>query len=389
MRSRFLSLVLLGFAGFLTLHGAARADEKAPSRLRVYVGTYTQGTGSEGIYLLELDLASGALTSKGAVASLVNPSFLAIAPNRRFLYAVNEVGNFGGKKTGAVTAFAIDPATGKLTQLNQQSSVGDGPCHITVDREGRNVLIANYGGGSVAVLPIGEDGKLKEASSFIQHTGHSVNKQRQAAPHAHSINLGPAGRFAFAADLGLDKVLVYRFDAAEGKLTPNDPPAASVAPGAGPRHFAFHPSGKYAYVINEMHSTVTGFAYDADRGVLREIQTISTLPEGFKGNTSTAEVQVHPSGKFLYGSNRGHDSLAIFRLDPATGRLTAAGHQTGIRVPRNFGIDPTGRYLLAAHQAGNKVQAFRINPESGALTAVGEPVALPAPVCVKMVPVEE
>ncbi len=375
--------LLLALTTFL-LPGGVRAEDAKPDKLRVYVGTYTQGTKSQGIYLLELDLADGALTSKGVAGAAVNPSFLALSPNRRFLYAVGEVNDVNGKKGGGVSAFAVDSASGKLTLLNQQSSVGAGPCHITVDAGGKNALVANYGGGSVAVLPIGADGKLAEASCFVQHEGRSVDKGRQEGPHAHSINLDKANRFAFVADLGLDKVLVYRFDAAKGTLTPNDPPAAKVAPGAGPRHFAFHPSGKYAYVVNEMNSTVTAFAYDAGHGTLKEIQTISTLPEGFKGDTSTAEVQAHPSGKFLYASNRGHDSLAIFVIDPQTGRLTAVGHQEGIKVPRNFGIDPTGRYVLAAHQAGNKVQAFRVDSATGKLTAAGDGVAVPAPVCVKM-----
>lgn len=385
MNLRCCRLVVWSVSLLLALAGGSINAQDAARTARVYVGTYTQGTKSQGIYLLELDLQKGLLTSKGLAGESVNPSFLTVHPNHRFLYAVNEVGNFGGKPAGAVSAFAIHPETGRLTFLNQVSSRGGAPCHLILDRDGKNALLANYSGGSVASLPVGVDGRLAEASSFHQHVGKSVNKQRQQAPHAHSINLDAANRFAFAADLGLDQILVYRFDSARGTLTPHDPPAAAVAPGAGPRHFAFHPNQRYAYVINEIHSTVTAFRYDGGQGVLKEIQTISTLPDGFKGNTSTAEVQVHPSGKFLYGSNRGHDSLAIFRIDPETGRLTATGHQTGIRVPRNFGIDPTGQYLLAAHQAGNKVQVFRIDSETGGLSAVGEPVEVHAPVCVKMI----
>ena len=366
--------------------GVMRAEGADPRTLRVYVGTYTQGTKSQGIYLFDLDLASGALTPKGLAVESINPSFLAIAPDGRHVYAVNEVGTFAGERAGAVSAFAVEAATGKLRLINQESARGTGPCHLVVDREGKNVLLANYGGGSVTVLPVGEGGRLMPASAFVQHEGKSVNPRRQEAPHAHSINLDAANRFAVAADLGLDKLLVYRFDAAKGSLAPNDPPAAPVAPGAGPRHFAFHPAGKYGYVINELHNTVTAFAYDGAKGTFQEIQTISTLPDGFKGASSTAEVQVHPSGKFLYGSNRGHDSLAVFAIDPATGRLTAAGHQTDIKTPRNFGLDPTGKYLVAAHQAGNRVQVFRIDPTSGGLAAAGEPAEVPAPVCVKMTP---
>jgi len=282
--------------------GASRAPE--PDKLRVYIGTYTSG-GSKGIYLSELDLASGALSPPALVGETPNPSFVSIHPSGRYLFAVNEVGNFQGQKSGSVTAFSIDPKSGGLTQLNQQSSRGDGPCFITVDRTGRNVLVANYGSGSIAALPVGADGRLAEATAAIQHQGSSVDKGRQEGPHAHSINLDKGNRFAFAADLGLDKVLVYKFSPAKGTLTPNDPPSASVAPGSGPRHFAFHPNGQYAYVINEMLSTVTAFSYDSKAGTLTSLQTVSTLPEGFKGNSSTAEVQVHPSGKFLYGSNPG------------------------------------------------------------------------------------
>lgn len=358
----------------------------ASESMRVYVGTYTQD-GSRGIYLFTLDLATGKLSPGGVVGEVANPSFLAIHPNRRFLYAVNEVGRFAGKRSGAVSAFSLEPATGKLTLLNQQSSEGTGPCYVTIDRSGKNALVANYGGGSVAVLPISGDGRLKPATAAIQHTGSSVDRGRQDAPHAHSINVDPDNRFAIAADLGLDKLFVYRFDAAKGTLVPNDPPATKVAPGAGPRHFAFHPSGRFGYVINEMGSSVTALAYDAERGVLRELQTIGTLPAGFTGANTTAEVQVHPSGKFLYGSNRGHDSIAIFTIDPTTGRLKAAGHQpTQGKMPRNFGIDPAGHYLLAANQDSGSIVVFRIDAETGRLDPTGNLVNVPKPVCVKLLP---
>ena len=365
----------------------ARAEE-APARsgkMRVYVGTYTGGK-SKGIYVVELDPATGALSAPVLAAQTANPSFLAIHPSHRFLYAVGELDNFKGKKGGAVTAFAIDPKTGKLTQLNQQSSRGNGPCHLVVDAKGKNVLVANYGGGSVAALPIDADGKLREASSFIQHKGSSVDRGRQEGPHAHSINLDAANHFAVAADLGLDKVLVYKFDADKGTLTPNAPPSASVPPGSGPRHFAFHPDRRHAYVINEMKSTVTAFDYDADNGVLKPVQTLSTLPEPVKGN-STAEVQVHPSGKFVYGSNRGHNSIAIFTVDAKTGRLTAAGHQaTGGKTPRNFGIDPTGKWLLAANQDSGTITVFRIDARTGKLEPTEHKAEVGMPVCVKFIP---
>jgi 6-phosphogluconolactonase len=367
------------------------ADGPEAKKYRVYVGTYTTGgSTSKGIYQLELDLSSGALTSPKLAGEAVNPSFLAVHPSRRFLYAVGEVSDFQGQKSGAVSAFAVDPASGTLSLLNQQPARGQGPCFVTVDRTGKNALVANYGSGSVACLPIGGDGRLGPASSFIQHEGSGAVPGRQAGPHGHSINLDAANRFAIAADLGLDKLLVYKFDAAQGTLTPNDPPFAKVAPGAGPRHFAFHPDGRHAYVINEITLTVTAFDYDPDRGTLSEIQTISTLPEGVKDkNLSTAEVQVHPSGRFLYGSNRGHHSIAIFAIDPATGRLRAVGHQsTQGRTPRNFGIDPTGTFLIAANQDSGTLVVFKIDPQTGALAPTGHTAEVPKPVCVKFVPIE-
>ncbi len=354
--------------------------------LRVYIGTYT-GRGSKGIYLCHLDLAGGKLQLAGLAAEVAQPSFLAIHPSRPLVYAVGETGDFGGKKAGAVSAFSIDPKTGMLTLLNQQSSQGTGPCHVVVDRSGRRVLVANYSGGSIACLPIGEDGRLGEATAFVQHEGSSVNPERQQGPHAHSINLDAANRFAFVADLGLDKVLVYRFDPSQGKLAANDPPGTSLAPGSGPRHFAFHPGGRFAYVINELKSTVTALAYDARRGTLEPLESLSTLPEGFQGQSTTAEVQVHPSGRFVYGSNRGHDSIAIFAVDATTGTLRPVGHEpTQGKTPRNFGIDPTGRYLLAANQDSDSVVVFRIDRESGKLSPTGSSVTVGSPVCVKFLP---
>jgi 6-phosphogluconolactonase len=370
-------------ATVVALAGEQGEASAKPGQASVYIGTYTQ-RGSKGIYLAHLDLAGGTLRLAGLAGEVVNPSFLAIHPSHKFIYAIGEVGTFAGGKGGAVSTFSIDAATGKLTLLNQKSSRGPGPCHVTVDRLGKNALVANYGGGSVACLPIGEDGRLGDATAFIQHKGSSVNPQRQREPHAHSINLDAANRFAFVADLGLDKVLVYRFDPSAGTLEPNDPPAAVIASGSGPRHFAFHPSGRFAYVINELNSTVTAFAYDAERGTLQTLQTVTTLPEGFDGKSFPAEVQVHPSGKFLYGSNRGHDSIACFAIDAATGRLTPIGHEpTQGKNPRNFGIDPTGAYLLAANQDGDNVVAFRIDPATGKLSPTGQSIRVPMPVCVK------
>jgi 6-phosphogluconolactonase len=363
----------------------ATAEPKM-EQLWVYVGTYTQ-RGSKGIYRFDLDAASGKLSSRTLAAEAKDPSFIAITPDQRFLYAVSEVENLDGRRSGAVSAFAIDRGTGNLTLLNHQPSGGAGPCHLVIDRAGKHVLVANYGGGSVSVLPIESDGRLGKATAFVQHKGSGLNRQRQEGPHAHSINLDAANRFAVVADLGLDKVFVYRFDAAKGTLTPNEPPSVSVAPGAGPRHFAFHPNGKNAYVINELASTVTACHYDGDRGILEPLQTISTLPKDFKGSNTTAEVQVHPSGKFLYGSNRGHNSIAVFAIDPTTGKLSAVGHQSGgIKEPRNFGIDPTGSYLLVGNQNSDSIIVFRIDAETGELRPTGVTAEVPVPVCVKMMP---
>lgn len=381
--------VALLLAGVLGTAGRAAEPSSAPTeanhagQLTVYVGTYTRGD-SEGIYVYRMDLATGRMKRVGLAGGIENPSFLALHPNGRFLYAVSEVSNTDGRRTGAVSAFALDPQTGLPNRLNHQPSEGAGPCHLVVDRDGRAVLVANYGTGNVAVLPIREDGSLGPATDVEQHEGSSVNPRRQAGPHAHSINVDPANRFAVAADLGIDKLLIYRFHAEGGTLTPNDPPFARVKPGAGPRHFDFHPGGQFAYVINELHSTVTAFSYDAQSGRLETLQTVSTLPDDFEGDNTTAEIQVHPSGRFLYGSNRGHDSIAIFAVDPKTGRLSPVGHEpTQGKTPRNFGIDPTGTYLLAANQTTDEIAVFRIDPETGRLAPTGEIVEVPTPVCVK------
>jgi len=356
------------------------------NEIAVYFGTYT-GPKSKGIYLSRLDLASGKFSAATLAAETEQPSFLTLHPNRHFLYAVNETGS-GRRGTGQVTAFAIG-ADGKLNPLNHQPSRGSAPCHLVVDRTGKTLLLANYGGGSVAAFPIGPDGRLGESTAFVQHSGSSTNPQRQKEPHAHSINLDAANRFAVAADLGLDKVLVYRFDAAKGTLSPNEPPSTSVKAGSGPRHFAFHPNGRNAYVINEIASTVTAFQYDPGQGILKEVQTLSTLPKGYTGDTSTAEVQVHPSGKFLYGSNRGHDSIAVFAIE-ANGTLRYIENTpTGGSTPRNFGISPDGKYLLAANQKSDNVVVFRIDPKSGRLASTGNTLEVPSPVCVKFLPLDK
>ncbi|MBT5847385.1 MAG: lactonase family protein [Verrucomicrobiales bacterium] len=361
--------------------------QAAPKEFFVYIGTYTK-TEEQGIHWLKLEMATGKLTAVGKLAGQKNPSFLAIHPNKKFLYAVNEISNYKGEKAGGVSAYSIDPKTGALTFLNQQSSKGGAPCHLVVDATGRNVLVANYTGGSVASLPISRKGRLRKASSFVQHEGSSVLKPRQASPHGHSINVSPGNKFAVAADLGLDKVLVYGFNAKGGKLTPAG--FTKVAPGAGPRHFAFHPNGKFAYVINEITLTVTAFGWDEAKGKLSELQTITTLPVERGKGMSTAEVQVHPSGKFLYGSNRGHNTIAVFRIDGKTGKLKAIQHQSTLgKTPRNFGIDPTGKFLIAANQSSGDVFTFHINQDTGELKPTSHSVKVPMPVCVKFLDLSE
>ena len=381
IRTCSLLLLLLGVC-----LSSSPAAPRASRKVVVYVGTYA-GDKSKGIYAFRFDPATGRLTPLGLAAESQNPSFLAIHPNKRFLYAVNEVDEFDGKKNnGGVSAFAIDAQTGKLRLLNQQSTGGGSPCHLTVDLEGRNLLVANYVGGSVAVLPIQPDGSLREATAFIQHTGSSVNKDRQQGPHAHGVYLDSRNRFAAVADLGLDKVMVYRFDAERGSLAANDPPFGSVKPGAGPRHFAFHPNGRFAYVNNEMASTVTAFAWDGRKGRLKELQTLATLPEGFAGDNSTAELELHPTGRFLYVSNRGHDSIAVFAVDQRDGRLRFVEHQgTQGKTPRSFGIDPSGQFLLAANQGADTIVVFRIDQKTGRLTPAGQRVQVGKPVCVKFI----
>jgi 6-phosphogluconolactonase len=359
----------------------------ASGEVLVYFGTYT-GPKSKGIHVSRLNLATAALSTPQLAAESENPSFLVVHPSQDFLYVANEIGKFEGQATGSVSAYAISKPSGSLKLLNRQPSAGTGPAHVTIDTRGNNVLVANYGGGSVAVLPVAGDGTLRPPSSSMQHTGSSVNPDRQKGPHAHSINVDPSNQFAYAADLGLDKILIYRFDAPKSTLTANDPPYASVEPGSGPRHFAIGSDGRFAYVINELPLTITAFARDPKRGGLSALQTISTLPPGdsVQKGYSTAEIQIHPSGRFLYGSNRGHDSIAVFSIDQKSGRLTFVETvSTQGRTPRNFGIDPSGTYLLAANQNSDSVVVFRIDAKSGRLTPAGSTVSVGAPVCVKFV----
>jgi 6-phosphogluconolactonase len=381
-------LAALAASFLLTLYARGAERPPAKSKYLVYVGTYTQKQ-SKGIYAYRFDAAADRLTSLGLAAESVNPSFLAVDPSRRFLYAVNEISQYQGRSSGGVSAFAIAPGTGKLTFLNEVPSGGAGPCHLAVDKTGRYVLVANYDGGSLAVFPILKDGRLGEASAFVQHSGASVNPQRQEGPHAHSIYLSSDNRFAISADLGLDEVFIYRFDAKKGTLAPNNPAFAIVSSGAGPRHFAFHPSGKFGYVIDELQSTITPFSYNPASGALDVLQPVSTLPQGFKGENAAAEVEVHPSGKFLYASNRGLDSIAVFAINARKGTLTPLGQVPTLgKTPRNFAIDPTGAYLFVANQDSDNIVQFRIDPSAGLLTPSGQVLEVPSPVCVTFMAID-
>jgi 6-phosphogluconolactonase len=349
----------------------------------VYFGTYTGGI-SKGIYVSRLDSATGKLSAPELAAETRNPSFLAVHPTKKFLYAVGEVSDAQGKRAGAVNAYALDAKTGKLTALNQQTSGGSGPCHVSVDATGQCVLVANYGSGSIAALPIRADGSLGEAATTIQHKGSSVNPQRQTRPYAHFIVPSPDNRFVLACDLGLDKVLLYQLAAATAKLTPNDPAFGALPPGSGPRHLAFSPDGKFVHVINEMKLTITTFVYDVKTAAMTELQTVSTLPAEYPATSkdSCAQILVHPSGKFVYGSNRGHDSIAVFIVAAGSGKLTLVQNEsTQGKTPRNFAIDPSGRWLLAENQNSDSIVVFEIDAATGKLKPTGQTLTVGSPVC--------
>ena len=385
--TRLLRAPLLSLAFLISLTVTTTAQS---GKYLLYLGTFTQDkSSSKGIYAYRYDAASQEITSLGLGAETTNPCWVAIHPNGRFLYAVNEIQNYKGPNSGGVSAFSIDRSTGKLTFLNEVSSRGAGPCYVTVDPSGKYLLVANYTGGSIATFPISADGQLGEASAFVQHTGHGLNPKRQEAAHPHSIDLSPDERFAFVDDLGLDELLVYKFDKGKGSLKPNNPPFAKLDAGAGPRHFALHPSGQFAYVISELASTVTAFSFASKAGTFNRIQTVSTLPENFKGENDDAEIEIHPSGKFLYASNRGHDSITVFAIDPAKGTLRLVEHaSTQGKDPRNFAIDPTGTLLFAENQNSNNVVVFHIDAQTGKLTPTGKRLEVGQPVCIKFLKVD-
>ncbi len=356
-----------------------------PVDLLVFIGTYT-GPKSQGIYMARLNQTTGELSEPHLGAETPNPSFLAVRPQGDYLYAVNEVDTFEGQKTGSVSAFRIPNLM--MYSLNQRSSGGAGQAHLSVDVTGTSVLVANYGGGSVAVLPIEKNGGLGAPTSVIQHTGSSVNPDRQREPHAHQIFVDPSNRFAYAADLGIDKVMIYRFDAARHTLTASTPASAALKPGAGPRHMAMSASGRFAYVINELDCTISAFRREPSSGALTEFQTLSSLPPGVAQarGFSTAEIALSPSGAFLYGSNRGHDSISVFAVDRASGKLSYVSNTpSGGKTPRGFGIEPGGGFLLVGNQNSDSIVVFKIDRATGTLTAVGTPRTVGAPVDFKFV----
>ena len=387
-RRKFLGLLTSGaaiypFAGMLTAQGVSRSKE-----MLLYIGTYTSGeSSSEGIYIQKFDPATGRLSPYKTVSGVEDPSFLTIDRNRKFLYAVNETLEHEGQKSGAVSAFSIDRKTGSLTFLNKQPSRGGAPCHISVSRDGKFVLVANYVGGNVAVLPVKADGSLGQAIELEQHSGSGPDKTRQEAAHAHSIMLDSGNKYAFVNDLGIDRIMIYEFDSKNGKLAPNPKqPFYQSRPGAGPRHFKFHPGGKYAFAVNELDMTVSSLSYDQSSGTLKEIQAISTLPVDFTGENSCADVHVSPDGRFLYVSNRGHDSIAAYRIEGMSGRLELIEHvSTQGKTPRNFAIDPSGTFMLVANQRSNSIVTFSIDPESGRLKYSGQTISVPSPVCLQLI----
>jgi 6-phosphogluconolactonase len=374
--------LVLGFAAAVSLSIAAVTvvGSAAAGRL-VYVGTYT-GDRSKGIYAFRFDDASGVLAPVGLAAETKSPSFLAVSPNRKFLYAVNEISSYEGERAGSVTAFTINAESGRLAPLNAKSSKGDGPCHLAVDATGRFLAVANYGGGNFSLLPIGTDGRLGDSIAILANGGSGPDKKRQEGPHAHAVVFDGRNRYLLGADLGLDRVFIYKFDPATGSIGANDPSSVQLAPGAGPRHVAFHPTLPLAFAINELSSTITSLSWDPATGRLAAAGSVSSLPSGYSGTNDTAEIAVHPNGRFLYGSNRGHDSIAVFSI-AATGTLSLVAHaSTRGKTPRNFAIDPTGKWLIAANQQSNSLAVFSINQETGALTPVGPLAPVATPVCV-------
>ena len=349
----------------------------------VFISAFAPGD-QGAIHAYQLDSKSGELKPVHTTTGVEHPFFLAVSRDGKFLYSIHSPGQFGGKSDEQVAAYKIEGRTGQLKLLNRQSARGSAACYLDIDSTGKTVVVANYSTGSVASLPVRADGSLGEASSFIQHKGSSVVTGRQEGPHAHCIVISPDNRFAYAADLGLDQVLSYRLDAAAGMLVPGRQPFVRTPAGAGPRHLTFHPNGKHVYVINELANSVTMFDYDSDSGMLVEQQTISTLPKEFDGTSHCADLKITPNGRFLYGTNRGHDSIAAYRIGD-DGRLTLLGIEPSLgKGPQNLAITPGGELILCANMPGNNIVVFRIDPKTGALKRVGEPISIPSPSCIKV-----
>jgi 6-phosphogluconolactonase len=371
----------------LTLALSLHALVAAPADNLVFFGTHSVGPG-RGISVAHFDSATGVLTQPQLVVEAPAPAFFVLAPDGRHLYACNS-NDFARGYTGeTISAFSIEPETGRLTLLNQQPSAGADPSYVTLDATHRYVLVANYNGRSIAVLALNPDGSLGQRTAAIQHQGASVDPKRQTQAYAHSIRVDPTDHFALVADLGLDKLFVYRFNDKDGSLQPNDPPFVTVAPGSGPRHLAFGPKGRFVYLINEMASTIITYAWDSKRGVLDPRQTTSTLPAGFTGTNNCAEILVHPNGKFVYGSNRGHDTLAVFAIDGRTGQLSLVEHvATQGKTPRNFAFDPSHQWLIVTNHGSDNAMVFRVDGKTGRLKPQGQPISVPSPFGIGFLPI--
>lgn len=352
--------------------------------LFVYIGTYTTDSYSEGIYVYQFDLSTGSLTRIESMSGIDNPSFLRITTDGQFLYSVSEVAEVNGVQGGAVSGYAINKQTGALTYLNSQATHGAYPCHVSIDQTEQYVLVSNYMGGNIAMLPIQKDGSLGSVTDVVQHEGCSnVNTERQEGPHTHSVTVAPDNKFALAADLGKDMLISYKIDLEKGKLLPYKNGQIEVGPGQGPRHMDFHPNGRFVFLLNELGNTINSYQYDTEKGTLILIDTISSLPNYFTGENISADIHVHPNGKFLYASNRGHDSIIICGVNKQKGTLEVLGFQSTMGShPRNFSIDPTGNYLLVANKDSNNIVTFNINQDTGLLTVMYEIIEVPQPVCI-------
>jgi len=382
-RRVFFSLLLLVPA--ILADGKDKKPKPQKKDFFAFAGTYTTKTQSKGIYAFRYDAVNGKMTALGLAAESPDPSFVAIHPSGRFLYAVNE-----GGKSSFVTSFSLDAKTGKLTQLNQVSSLGEDPCYITFDQSGKYILVANYTSGTLAVFPILSDGKIGEKTYLHQDTGTlGPKKDRQEGPHAHWIETSADNRYALAADLGLDQILIFQFDAGKGTLGPHMPPSAALKTGSGPRHAIFSPNGKFLFVVSELSSTATSFSYEPKTGDLKQVNTVSTLPPEFSGRNDVAEAAVHPNGRYLYVSNRGMDSIALFAIDPKKGTLSPRGTvPTGGKEPRHFALDPAGNFMFVENQLSDTIVIFHVDALSGDLTPTGDTLSVPSPVCLKFIPVE-